>query len=206
MAKLPALISVIADFDPRGRNAVENLSRELRKTGLVTTGKSGVGAPNMTATDVTNMLFGLVTRQSNEAPDAVKMLRAAESLGPWEGKPDRLLDFERFPLLKRARDDEGHIRAGRFVDCMVDELIRDGVVSAGAEVDGTNDIQLDVKSPVSGFGAVKVTFYPGLPDEISLKFECPKSSAKLLIQNGVTISGEVLMTIIDAMGKGNNSD
>jgi hypothetical protein len=207
MAKLPALISVIADFDPeRGRNAVENLSRELRKAGLVTTGKSGVGAPHLTATDVTNMLLGLVTRQSNEAPEAVKMLREAESPGPWEGKPDRLLDFQHFPFFGRAFDNDRHIRAGRFLDCLIEDLIKDGVVRAGAEGDPVFQIQLDVKSPMSGFGAAKVTFRPGWPDEISVEFECPRPSAKLGIQNGVTISGEVLMTIIDAMGKGNNSD
>ena len=93
MAKLPALISVLAEFDPRGKNAVENLSRELRKAGLVTTGKSGVGAPHMTATDATNMLFGLVTRLSIEAPQAVEILRNAVLVGPWKGKPDHLLRF-----------------------------------------------------------------------------------------------------------------
>lgn len=199
MARLPALISVIADFDPRGKNAVENLSRELRKSSLVTTGKSGVGAPHMTASDVTNMLFGLVTRLSNEAPEAVKMLREAESVGPWEGKPDPLLDFLKFPFCGRAIDDGGHVRAGRFVDCMIEDLIKDGAVSEGAEGDAIFQIQLEVRSPLSGIGAVKVTFRPGWPDEKSLEFVCLTPSAKAGIQNGVTISEEVLNTVADAM-------
>jgi hypothetical protein len=202
MAKLPALVSVIAEFDPRGKNAVDNLSRELRKSGLVTTGKSGVGAPHMTSTDVTNMLFGLVTRLSNDAPEAVKMLREAEAIGPWEGEPDRLLDFQHFSFFARASDDDNHMRAGRFVDCMIEDLIKDGVVSAGAEGDAIFQIQLDVKSPLSGLGAVKVTFLPGLPDEISLEFVCLESISKLGIQNGVTISEEVLNSVTDAMRRG----
>ena len=202
MAKLPALISVLAEFDPSGKNAVENLSRELRKAGLVTTGKSGVGAPHMTATDATNMFFGLVTRLSIEAPQAVKMLREAESVGPWEGKPDPLLDFQNFAFFGRAIDDDGHIRAGRFVDCILDELVENGFVRAGPDGEGIFEIQLDIKSPITGPGEVKVTFLPGMPNEISLAFACLSSSSKLGIQNGVTIDEFVFNAVADEMRKG----
>jgi hypothetical protein len=206
MAKLPALISVIAEFDPRGRNAVENLSRELRKAGLVTTGKSGVGAPNMTATDVTNMLLGLVARRSNEAAGAVLSLRDAVIVGNWD-KTDPLKPIEHLAITNRACDEDRFTRAGRFIDCIIEELIEHGALqSTNDENEAIFEIDIDVFSPASGLGAVHVTFMPGRENEVSAKFVCTGPCGPLGIQDSIKISELALGFITDAIRKGNTID
>ena len=67
-------------------------------------------------------------------------------------------------------------------------------------------IQLDIKSPITGMGEVKVTFLPGMPNEISLVFACLSSSSNLGIQNGVTIGEFVLNAVADEMRKGSKPE
>lgn len=78
MARLPAVIEVIARHDSRGAKTIENYARVIREAGLLPRGKRGVGAPHMTAEDAANLLMGLCgTSEAAKAPEAVKLLRSA---------------------------------------------------------------------------------------------------------------------------------
>jgi len=78
MARLPAVIEVIARHDSRGAKTIENYARVIREAGLLPRGKRGVGAPHLTAEDAANLLMGLCgTSEAAKAPEAIKLLSSA---------------------------------------------------------------------------------------------------------------------------------
>lgn len=78
MARLPAVIEVIARHDSRGAKTIENYARVIREAGLLPRGKRGVGAPHLTAEDAANLLMGLCgTSEAAKAPEAIRLLSSA---------------------------------------------------------------------------------------------------------------------------------
>ena len=89
MARLPALVEQLGLHHPRGAAGVENYARILRKAKKITPSKRGVGASEMSAADVTNLLLSFAEMgNAHHAPVAVDMLRNAILLGVDEGEVD----------------------------------------------------------------------------------------------------------------------
>lgn len=196
MAKLPKLIEKIAKYDPRGVSAVENLTRELRKAGLISRGKRGVGAPNITASDIANTLFGLVCRFSKDAPEAVTRLRQSMQIGVHEDELDPLDLFKGTSVYDNCTDSKGFVRAGPFLDALIDTL---------ANANGSNatltslllGLRIEVFDPFSGFGGLNVLINHGMESETRIRFanyECDRPPVEG-IQQAMIIQPEVLLII-----------
>jgi hypothetical protein len=80
MARLPALVSALAEVDGRDRSGLENVARIIREAGHITTTKRGVGASEMTARDVANLFLG--ANGSDAAKDAPLAVERFRSLRP----------------------------------------------------------------------------------------------------------------------------
>ena len=77
MAKLPALISALAQVDGRERKAVDHIGRTIRERGYITTGKRGHGAAEMTTAEAVNLIIALNGSDSpKEAPIAIDRFRS----------------------------------------------------------------------------------------------------------------------------------
>lgn len=73
MARLPALIDLIASFRGGERKNLELQARFLREAGLLSRGKRGSGAPPVTAEDAAVLLLAhLATTSATSAPDIVQ--------------------------------------------------------------------------------------------------------------------------------------
>ncbi|OHV15652.1 hypothetical protein BK022_17535 [Methylorubrum extorquens] len=73
MARLPALIDLIASFRGGERKNLELQARFLREAGLLSHGKRGSGAPPVTAEDAAILLLAhLATTSATSAPDIVQ--------------------------------------------------------------------------------------------------------------------------------------
>ncbi|ASQ05406.1 hypothetical protein HR059_17470 [Sinorhizobium meliloti WSM1022] len=196
MAKLPALIEALSKYDPRGENAVENLTREMRRGGLISQGKRGLGAPDMTSTDVTNMLFAMATRQAKDAPEAVRKLRAGILNAKWteegQGRVDEFLDGLRDPLI--GRGEGGFCRAGLFVDALFDELARHHSI-AMPDNRPQPSFSLEILDPFTGTATVKVIFRAGWQDEVSLIFNVTDGNDPFGIQQSAIIPDEVVHSL-----------
>lgn len=76
MAKLPALLDLLASFPGVDRKSVELKSRVLREDGLLSRGKRGSGAPDVTSMDAaTIVLAHMAESGASCAPDAVRAYR-----------------------------------------------------------------------------------------------------------------------------------
>lgn len=83
MAKLPALVTALAEVDGRERQAVEHIGRTIRERGYIPTGKRGGGAAEMTAREAANLIMALNGADlPKEAPVAIDRFR---SLRMWWG-------------------------------------------------------------------------------------------------------------------------
>jgi hypothetical protein len=58
MAKLPALVSALAECDGRDRATLEHIARVIREAGYIPTTKRGAGAAEMTAREAANLFIG----------------------------------------------------------------------------------------------------------------------------------------------------
>jgi hypothetical protein len=77
MAKLPTLVTVLADVDGRERQAVEHIGRTIREAGYIPTGKRGGGAAEMTAREAANFIIALNGADSaKECPLAIDRFRS----------------------------------------------------------------------------------------------------------------------------------
>jgi len=101
MAKLPALVSALAEVDGRERKAVEHIARTIRERGYITTGKRGGGADEKTPHEAANLLIALNGGDTpKEGPIAIDRFR---SLRQWavigRGSPaSKQLDlYESYP-------------------------------------------------------------------------------------------------------------
>ncbi len=81
MAKLPALVTAIAEVDGRDRQSVEYVARTIRERGYITTGKRGGGAADIVAHEAANLLLALNGADTpKEGPTAIDRFR---SLRQW---------------------------------------------------------------------------------------------------------------------------
>jgi hypothetical protein len=77
MAKLPALISALAQVDGRERKAIDHIGRTIRERGYITTGKRGHGAAEMTTSEVVNLIIALNGADTpKDAPLAIDRFRS----------------------------------------------------------------------------------------------------------------------------------
>lgn len=76
MARLPALVSVLARLQPCERSLVDYYGRTIRGAGLITMTKRGVGAAHVTARDAANLLIALNTADiATDAPAMIRLYR-----------------------------------------------------------------------------------------------------------------------------------
>lgn len=93
MAKLPAIIELIAKHDSKSAATISNYARVLRDAGILPTGKRGRGAPDMHATEVADLVIGLAgASDAVGAPYAVEILRNAKLLPKIVLKHDGIVD------------------------------------------------------------------------------------------------------------------
>lgn len=94
MARLPALVDVIANVDDRPRGAIDFVARAVREAGFIQTTKRGRGAAEMTAADAAALLLGCYgSREPTQAVDTLQGfagLRRARDLKTTAGAPDWL--------------------------------------------------------------------------------------------------------------------
>ncbi|NLH81778.1 MAG: hypothetical protein GX458_13150, partial [Phyllobacteriaceae bacterium] len=64
MARLPTLVSIIADRDNREHTTIDQMARFIREAGFISTTKRGKGASEMTAKDAANLLIGVTATES----------------------------------------------------------------------------------------------------------------------------------------------
>lgn len=105
MARLPQLIAMLAKVDGRKMGTIEHGSRVLREAGLLTTGKRGAGAPEMTYEDAANLLIAV--NGSEAIAGAKHAVNAIADLIPEnhninEDLPYPLPDLERQPVFGDA--------------------------------------------------------------------------------------------------------
>lgn len=79
MAKLPALVSALAECDERDRATLDHIARVIREAGLIPTTKRGGGASEMTVREAANLLIAANASESpKEAAMAVAHYRSLE--------------------------------------------------------------------------------------------------------------------------------
>ena len=78
MARLPAIIDLIAKHDTRSVATINNYARVLREAGVLSKGKRGRGAPHLTTSEAADLILGLAgASDAVGAPHAVSALRQA---------------------------------------------------------------------------------------------------------------------------------
>lgn len=105
MAKLPALVSVITEFDGRERKAVAHIARTIRERGYITTGKRGGGADEKTPHEAANLLIALNGADTPKGgPLAIDRFRSLQQSfrGTSKDIHEHLAGYEDFP--KPIRD------------------------------------------------------------------------------------------------------
>lgn len=89
MARLPQLISTLAQVDGRRPPTIEHVSRFLREAGLLATGKRGVGAPEMHFDDAAALLIGV--NSSDVLIDSAAATKVMLDLRPAGGVDEALM-------------------------------------------------------------------------------------------------------------------
>jgi len=81
MAKLPALVTALAEVDGRDRKSVEHIGRTIREAGYIPTGKRGSGAAEMSPREAANFIIALNGADTpKDGPIAIDRFR---SLKQW---------------------------------------------------------------------------------------------------------------------------
>ena len=77
MAKLPSLVTALAEVDGRDRKAVDHIGRTIREAGYIPTGKRGSGAAEMSEREAANLLIALNgADQPKDTPLAIDRFRS----------------------------------------------------------------------------------------------------------------------------------
>lgn len=77
MAKLPSLVTALAEMDGRDRQSVEHIGRTIREAGYIPTGKRGSGAAEMTEREAANFIIALNGADTpKECPLAIDRFRS----------------------------------------------------------------------------------------------------------------------------------
>lgn len=110
---------------------VRSVAAELRVNGLITSGPRGPGAPDMTPTDVANLLFGIM--YDAEVAESAKNVAILRRLRLARVEKDSLdednpLEIPNLPYLKPGANNE--IQFGEFVDGLLEHLAKYGVPDA----------------------------------------------------------------------------
>lgn len=105
MAKLPALVTALAEVDGRDRKSVEHIGRTIREAGYIPTGKRGSGASEMTAREAANFLIALNGADTpKDGPLAIDRFRSLRQfyggaskdfrayVDSFEGQPEAMQD------------------------------------------------------------------------------------------------------------------
>ena len=88
MVRLPAVLTILNDADsrPNGPNW-DIVARDLRRGGLLSEGKRGLGSAAVTLTDAANLLIaGMATSSPSKGPEVVQLYREMRT-GPVQGQP-----------------------------------------------------------------------------------------------------------------------
>lgn len=110
---------------------VRSVAAELRVNGLITSGPRGPGAPDMTPTDVANLLFGIMyDAEVAESAKNVAILRRLRLVGVEKESLDKedSLELPNLPYLKPSANNE--IQFGEFFDGFLEHLAKYGVPDA----------------------------------------------------------------------------
>ena len=93
MAKLPALVSAIAEVDGRERKAIDHVARVIREAGYIPTAGRGGAAANMSPREAANLLIALNGADTpGEAGVAIDRYRSLEQA--WSHADDRAAHIE----------------------------------------------------------------------------------------------------------------
>jgi hypothetical protein len=77
MAKLPALVSALAEVDGRDRPTIDHIARTIREAGYIPTGKRGVGAAEMDTRAAANLLIALASTETiRDIPTEIDRFRS----------------------------------------------------------------------------------------------------------------------------------
>lgn len=87
MAKLPALVSALAEADGRERPTIDHIARVIREAGYIPTGKRGVGAAEMDIRSAANLLIAsAVSEVPKDSPTEIDRFRSLRKhTSSWEG-------------------------------------------------------------------------------------------------------------------------
>ncbi|MTD99853.1 hypothetical protein GIY56_06110 [Paracoccus sp. YIM 132242] len=164
MAKLPAIIELIAKHDTRSVATITNYARVLRDAGVLPKGKRGRGAPEMHQTDVADLILGLAgAGDAVNAPHAVELLRGAKLQPKAELEHDGIVDVHdelAHWSIKDFCEDFGFLLAS----LLVDEPYRDDVLidDAGEWIGVTNmTVTIDEVVPDLAFASATVMLDDG---------------------------------------------
>lgn len=173
MARLPALVDVLGEFDIRGRSTVEHIARVIREDGLIQTTKRGRGAAQMTAEDAASLLIGLnATEVPKDAANAVRRL-AEQHLVRSQKFRDMMTASSCPDLMARLARQTTFGKAITFlISAAPDFRLLADEMRASADSrspDRIFELSLYNSEPLHGF-LLKVTFHPPLPIAL-IRFE-----------------------------------
>lgn len=100
MAKLPALVTALAEVDGRDRKTVDHIARTIREGGYIPTGKRGSGAAEMGPREASNFLIALDGADTpKEAGVAIDRFRSLKQMfaGTANDIKDKLAAYDDLP-------------------------------------------------------------------------------------------------------------
>jgi hypothetical protein len=145
MAKLPALVTALAEVDGRERKTVEHIARTIRERGYITTGKRGGGANEKTPHEAANLLIALNGADTpKEGPIAIDRFRSLRQYfrGTSKDIRERLAGYDNFP--KPIRDVMDVHTFGEALDALIEGVPELVAALRSRAHDVRNDIDPDV--------------------------------------------------------------
>lgn len=199
MAKLPALISLLGSFDPRDAATVENYARKLRSVGHLSPGKRGAGAPVMSTTDASNLLFSLVCRRADDVADSVLYLQLAQL------EPSHFERASEFSFFGRAMNADGNVNAINFFSCMLEDMATQKLILKYSDVNySLNHVQ--IFDPKTGFGKVEFGFVSQDSEMLMINFnvvadfsDLDENPPPMMIQNSIRVDAYIIWKIVGAV-------
>lgn len=120
MAKLPALVTALAEIDGRERKTIDYVARTIRERDYITTEKRGSGAADMTIREAINLLIALNAADTpKDAPLAIDRNRSFVQV--FAGDKGRLQ--EQIDRIDAATDPVRHIADARTFGEALERLL-----------------------------------------------------------------------------------
>lgn len=161
MARLPAIIEILAKHDSRSAATITNYARVLREAGYLPKGKRGRGAAHLKPTEVADLVIGLAAASDAVvAPRAVQILEnaALKDMGWWEGALDGPVEIESY-LSEWSVKEMSHDLKSLIASLLYDAPTR---LVDGIECPATNiTVQFDEVPPDSDLCSVYITLDDG---------------------------------------------